>query len=238
MTALHNGQSPQNALPHRLSYRLSASSPTNHTTDSEHHHDQHPSIGTLHIITALSVNLHSTIAKIVQRCLLRSEHGFEKAEARHKAKMDIGEEKQMTDMATSRLQKARLKLTKCGAGGENASEDYFHDSDEGEETQRQVVKERLMKEKDILMMETDAENGKERRQKAEKSAQKLCKTLSSLQTEHSRLLNSHNIVILSHLPSQPNAVTNKGLLHDFAKLWTTAAAQTARDQNSRCSDAG
>ncbi|KAK2945365.1 hypothetical protein BLNAU_19694 [Blattamonas nauphoetae] len=40
---------------------------------------------------ALSVDIHSSIAAIVQKYLLRSEHGFEEAEARHKAKVDIGE---------------------------------------------------------------------------------------------------------------------------------------------------
>ncbi|KAK2944673.1 hypothetical protein BLNAU_20419 [Blattamonas nauphoetae] len=131
----------------------------------------------LQLLQALSVYIHFTITKIVQ-----------------KMSSQIG------------ALKVRLELTKCGAGGENGSEDYFHDNEEREESQRQVVKERL---------------------KNEKSAQKLSETLSSLQTEHSRLLNSHNTVFLSHLPSQPNAVTNDGLLHDFAKLWTTTAVQTA-----------
>ncbi|KAK2961429.1 hypothetical protein BLNAU_3550 [Blattamonas nauphoetae] len=50
-----------------------------------------PGQTTSRALHALSVDLHSKIAKIVRKYLLRSERGFEEAEARHKPKIDIGE---------------------------------------------------------------------------------------------------------------------------------------------------
>ncbi|KAK2962334.1 hypothetical protein BLNAU_2577 [Blattamonas nauphoetae] len=105
------------------------------------------------------------------------------------------------------MQKARLELTKCGAGGESVREHTFDDSEEREEAQRQAVKERLKQEKKTLLIETEAENAQERRRRAE-----------NLQTDHSRLLNLHNAVVLRPPPSQPDAVANKGLLNDLAQL--------------------
>ncbi|KAK2942596.1 hypothetical protein BLNAU_22490 [Blattamonas nauphoetae] len=58
-----------------------------------------PGQTTSRALHALSVDLHSKLAKIVQKYLLRSEHEFKKAEARHNAKTDVGKDKQMTDMA-------------------------------------------------------------------------------------------------------------------------------------------
>ncbi|KAK2964963.1 hypothetical protein BLNAU_264 [Blattamonas nauphoetae] len=96
-----------------------------------------------------------------------------------------------------RAWKARLELTKCGAGGENESEDYFHDIDDMKEAQRQAVKERLKKEKDTLLWT------------------KLCNTRTGSKRKTrsfwvSRLRNLHNTVVPNSPPSQPEAVTTKG----------------------------
>ncbi|KAK2941104.1 hypothetical protein BLNAU_23978 [Blattamonas nauphoetae] len=115
------------------------------------------------------------------------------------------------------MQKARLELTKCGAGGESVREHTFDDSEEREEAQRQAVKERLKQER----KHSDRNRGRKCTRKETKSrevCQKLSETLSSLQTDHSRLLNLHNAVVLRPPPSQPDAVANKGLLNDLAQL--------------------
>ncbi|KAK2953177.1 hypothetical protein BLNAU_11963 [Blattamonas nauphoetae] len=108
-------------------------------------------------------------------------------------------------MVTKILSKARLELTKCGAGGENASEDYFDDSDEREEAQRQAAKERLKKEKHTPLWT------------------KLCNTGTGSKRKTrsfrvSRLQNLHNTVVPNPPPSQPETAANEGLLHDLAQL--------------------
>ncbi|KAK2956625.1 putative FHA domain containing protein [Blattamonas nauphoetae] len=177
-----------------------------------------PGQTTSRALHALSVDLHSKISKIIRKCLLRSEHGFEEADAKHKSKMDVGEEKQMAEMATRRLQKARIELAKCGAGGESVGDDYFDDSEEREEEQRQAVKRRLRKEKETILMETEMDTASERRRAAEQNLFLTEQSLAALASRNSHLHSLLDTITPNPSPSTTDLQPPSELQNDINQL--------------------